>query len=99
MESARAERHCRIHKERLITSNSISSSRLGVSSTRPRLFKNPVPEKKERARERPLWSRSRMRHFYLSPRSIKIESEKGYFAGGKEALKGRKAEEEGSSPH
>ncbi len=46
MESARAERHCRIHKERLITSNSISSSRLGVSSTRPRRFKNPVPERK-----------------------------------------------------
>jgi len=50
MESARAERHCRIHKERLITSNSISSSRPGVSSTRPRRFKNPVPEKKS-ARE------------------------------------------------
>ncbi len=36
-----------------------------------------------------------MRHFYLSPRSDQIESEKGYSLGEKEALKGRKAERRG----
>lgn len=51
MESARAERHCRIHKERLITSNSISSSRPGVSSTPPRRFKKSSSREKKSLRE------------------------------------------------
>ncbi len=95
MESARAERHCRIHKERLITSNSISSSRPGVSSTRPRRFKNPVTERKracarttaeEEIKDASLLSFSEI---YSNWKWERI------FAGRKEALEGRKAEKEG----